>query len=95
MSHPTIALPTARGTFRVAVDGDAAAPALVLSNSLGTTLDMWEPQVPAFARGLRVIRYDTRGHGGSSRGTGPKVLDKNNANKTKPNTIYITHNNQK
>jgi|EP01035_Chromulina_nebulosa_P021981 3-oxoadipate enol-lactonase len=75
MSHPTIALPTARGTFRVAVDGDAAAPALVLSNSLGTTLDMWEPQVPAFARGLRVIRYDTRGHGGSPVTRGPYTFD--------------------
>ena len=58
-------LATARGTFRVAIDGDPALPALVLSNSLGTTLEMWEPQVDAFARSRRLIRYDTRGHGGS------------------------------
>ncbi|AOG22015.1 3-oxoadipate enol-lactonase [Acidovorax sp. RAC01] len=71
MSHSSIALATARGTFRVAVDGDAAAPALVLGNSLGTTLEMWEPQVPAFSQAFRVIRYDTRGHGGSPVTPGP------------------------
>lgn len=61
-------------TLRVAVDGDERAPALVLSNSLGTTLDMWAPQVPALAREFRVIRYDTRGHGGSSVTPGPYVI---------------------
>ncbi|AJF01024.2 3-oxoadipate enol-lactonase [Pandoraea apista] len=60
--------------LRVAVDGDERAPALVLSNSLGTTLDMWAPQVPALAREFRVIRYDTRGHGGSSVTPGPYVI---------------------
>lgn len=71
MSQQATALATARGTFRVAIDGDAAAPALVLGNSLGTTLEMWEPQVPAFAQTFRVIRYDTRGHGGSPVTPGP------------------------
>lgn len=71
MTNPPIRLATARGTFRVAVDGDAQAPVLVLGNSLGTTLDMWEPQVPAFAQVFRVIRYDTRGHGGSPVTPGP------------------------
>ncbi|MCI3204443.1 MULTISPECIES: 3-oxoadipate enol-lactonase [Pandoraea] len=61
--------------LRVAIDGDDHAPALVLSNSLGTTLEMWAPQVPAFAREFRVIRYDTRGHGGSSVTPGPYVID--------------------
>ena len=71
MTNQAIALATARGTFRVAVDGDAEAPALVLGNSLGTTLEMWEPQVPAFSQSFRVIRYDTRGHGGSAVTSGP------------------------
>lgn len=53
------------------LDGPAAAPVLVLSNSLGTTLDMWEPQVAAFAARFRVLRYDTRGHGDSTAGPGP------------------------
>lgn len=62
-------------TLRVAIDGDEHAPVLVLSNSLGTTLDMWAPQVPALAREFRVIRYDARGHGGSSVTPGPYVID--------------------
>jgi 3-oxoadipate enol-lactonase len=66
-----VSLKTARGTFRVTVDGDAAAPALVLSNSLGTTLEMWDPQVAALAEHYRVIRYDARGHGGSPVTPGP------------------------
>lgn len=66
-----VSLDTARGAFRVTVDGDAAAPALILSNSLGTTLEMWDPQVAAFSKNYRLIRYDTRGHGGSPVTPGP------------------------
>lgn len=69
-SQPT-SLDTARGTFRVTVDGDASAPALILSNSLGTTLEMWDPQVAAFAKDHQLIRYDARGHGGSPVTPGP------------------------
>jgi 3-oxoadipate enol-lactonase len=47
-------------------DGPADAPALVLSNSLGTNLSMWDPQIPALAALFRVLRYDTRGHGQSA-----------------------------
>ena len=71
MGHHAFQLPTQRGEFRVAVDGDAASPALILGNSLGTTLEMWEPQVAAFAARFRLIRYDTRGHGGSPVTPGP------------------------
>lgn len=53
-------------TFRVLVEGDPTRPPLMLSNSLGTTLSMWDGQVPVLARHFRVIRYDPRGHGGSS-----------------------------
>lgn len=75
MSNPAYQLPTRRGDFRVAVDGDAAAPALILSNSLGTTLEMWKPQVAAFSARFRLIRYDTRGHGGSPVTPGPYSFD--------------------
>lgn len=51
--------------LRVRIDGPDGAPWLVLSNSLGCTLEMWEPQVAAFSREFRLLRYDTRGHGGS------------------------------
>ena len=39
------------------IDGAAAAPVLVLSNSLGTDLRMWEPQMDALAQCFRVLRY--------------------------------------
>lgn len=48
------------------VDGPAAAPTLVLSNSLGTNLSLWEPQLPTFSKYFRVLRYDSRGHGRTS-----------------------------
>lgn len=57
------------------LDGPADAPVLVLSNSLGTDLDMWSPQLAAFATAFRVLRYDTRGHGRSSVTPGPYTLD--------------------
>lgn len=47
------------------VDGPAGAPPLLLGGSLGTSLAMWRPQLPALAERFRVIRYDHRGHGRS------------------------------
>jgi 3-oxoadipate enol-lactonase len=47
------------------VDGPAEAPVLVLAGSLGSTTQMWRPQVPALAARFRVVRVDLRGHGGS------------------------------
>src|SRR5579871_5175731 len=46
-------------------DGPESAPVLVLSNSLGTSLAMWDAQLPAFTDRFRVLRYDARGHGQS------------------------------
>ena len=45
------------------LDGPEKAPVLVLSNSLGTTLTMWDAQMPALTEHFRVLRYDTHGHG--------------------------------
>nr|WP_314627855.1 3-oxoadipate enol-lactonase [uncultured Noviherbaspirillum sp.] len=53
------------------VEGREDAPVLVLSNSLGTTLDMWAPQMPVLLPHFRVLRYDTRGHGRSDVTPGP------------------------
>ncbi|HEX5650321.1 MAG TPA: 3-oxoadipate enol-lactonase [Steroidobacteraceae bacterium] len=61
--------------FHVAVDGPVDAPCLVLSNSLGSSLEMWAPQVDAFARHRRVLRYDTRGHGRSAVTRGPYSIE--------------------
>lgn len=47
------------------VDGPAEGVPLLLSHSLGVTLETWAPQVAALADRFRVVRYDARGHGGS------------------------------
>jgi 3-oxoadipate enol-lactonase len=57
------------------VAGPDDAPVVVLSNSLGATRAMWDPQVPALAERYRVISYDTRGHGDSPSPAGPYTLD--------------------
>jgi 3-oxoadipate enol-lactonase len=46
-------------------DGTEDAPVLVLSNSIGTTLELWDPQVPSFTQAFRLLRYDQLGHGRS------------------------------
>ena len=45
--------------------GPDGAPVLVLSNSLGTTQELWERQLPALAEHFRVLTYDHPGHGSS------------------------------
>ncbi|MFJ2958763.1 3-oxoadipate enol-lactonase [Streptomyces sp. NPDC087270] len=60
------------------VDGAGGAPPLVLGPSLGTSLAVWDAQVPALARTHRVIRYDLPGHGRSPArlpATGATVAD--------------------
>ncbi|MBL8484392.1 MAG: 3-oxoadipate enol-lactonase [Rhodocyclaceae bacterium] len=64
-------LKTPRLTLNYRLDGADGAPVLVLSNSLGTDLDMWAVQMPELVRHFRVLRYDTRGHGGSAIVPGP------------------------
>jgi 3-oxoadipate enol-lactonase len=54
-----------------ALDGKPSAPALLLSNSLGTSLEMWAPQLEQLSQHFYVIRYDTRGHGKSEVPPGP------------------------
>ena len=54
---------------------DGAGPALLLVNSLGTTLDLWEPQVAPLAARFRLIRYDQRGHGGTPAPQGPYTIE--------------------
>jgi len=63
------------GVLNYQIDGPEGAPVLVLSNSLGTNLHMWDTQVPAFAAHFRVLRYDTRGHGGSLVTEGPYSIE--------------------
>lgn len=67
-------LTTASGTIRYETDGDPSRSAVVLSNSLGTNLDLWEPQAAALAERFHVVRYDSRGHGRSSSPAGPYTM---------------------
>ncbi|QNK34191.1 3-oxoadipate enol-lactonase [Serratia sp. JUb9] len=57
------------------LDGPAGAPLLVLSNSLGTTLDLWQPQMALFTAHFRVLRYNQRGHGGTPLPAAPLTLE--------------------
>lgn len=61
---PTITANGAELNYRL--DGPETAPVIAFSNSLGTTLAMWDAQVAALSGGFRCLRYDTRGHGGSN-----------------------------
>ncbi|HZF25227.1 MAG TPA: 3-oxoadipate enol-lactonase [Steroidobacteraceae bacterium] len=54
--------------LRYEVAGPDGAPALLLINSLGCALEMWDPQLGDFSASFRVIRYDARGHGQSTLG---------------------------
>lgn len=57
------------------LSGPEGAPITVLSHSLASSGIMWEQQMPALVGGYRVLRYDTRGHGGSDAPAGPYTLD--------------------
>jgi 3-oxoadipate enol-lactonase len=56
------------------LDGPEDAPVLLLSNSLGTDLGMWDEQLPSLAGRFRVLRYDQRGHGRSPAPPGPYTI---------------------
>ncbi len=60
----------------VEVTGSASAPALMLSNSLGTNLSMWDDQVEDWSKHFRVVRYDRRGHGRSGVPQGPYSMER-------------------
>jgi 3-oxoadipate enol-lactonase len=57
------------------VTGREDGPVVVLSNSLGATHTMWDENLAALEEHFRVVRYDTRGHGGSPVPPGPSTID--------------------
>src|SRR5690348_4333486 len=61
--------------INVVVEGPENAPVLMLSNSLGTTHAMWQPQLEAFKQHFRLVRFDRRGHGGSGAPKGPYTME--------------------
>jgi 3-oxoadipate enol-lactonase len=54
--------------------GPATAPLLVLANSLGTDLRVWDALLPRLDRRFRVLRYDKRGHGLTDATPGPYAI---------------------
>jgi 3-oxoadipate enol-lactonase len=62
--------------LNVSVEGRQSGPTLMLSNSLGSTMQMWEPQMKALTQMYRVIRYDRRGHGKSGVPPGPYSMER-------------------
>lgn len=59
-------LPLDDVTLHYTEDGDPNGAPVVFANSLGTNLHLWDPILPHLPEGLRIIRYDKRGHGQSS-----------------------------
>ncbi|MBV1701217.1 MAG: 3-oxoadipate enol-lactonase [Hyphomicrobiales bacterium] len=57
------------------LSGPTHAPVLMLSNSLGTTMAMWDALVPHLRGRFRVLRYDMRGHGQTEVVDKPCTLD--------------------
>jgi 3-oxoadipate enol-lactonase len=62
-------------SIHVVVEGAHGAPVLMLSNSLGADLHMWDGQAARFAQRFRLVRYDSRGHGQSSIAPGPYSME--------------------
>jgi 3-oxoadipate enol-lactonase len=68
--------PVEGGQIHYRLDGNQELPVLVLSNSLGTDLSMWDLQMPAFMEHFRVLRYDSYGHGASTFAAGGFGVDR-------------------
>ncbi|MBI3329162.1 MAG: 3-oxoadipate enol-lactonase [Nitrospinae bacterium] len=67
---------TANGiSINYTLEGPASGPIVTMSHSLATDLSMWNPQIPALTSRYRVLRYDTRGHGGTDAPAGPYSLE--------------------
>ncbi|MFZ0844748.1 MAG: 3-oxoadipate enol-lactonase [Pseudolabrys sp.] len=62
--------------INVEVAGNETAPVLMLSNSLGTNLHMWDDQMAEWTKHYRVVRYDRRGHGKSGVPKGPYSMER-------------------
>lgn len=55
-------------------DGDPKGPPVVFANSLGTDMRLWDKVLPLLPEGLRVIRFDKRGHGLSACPSAPYTM---------------------
>lgn len=69
---PFLTVPGARLYWKR--EGRDDAPALVLLNSIGTDMDLWEPVLPFLRENFALLRLDTRGHGASGAEAGDYTL---------------------
>lgn len=65
----------ADATISYRVDGRTDAPPVLLLNSLGTDLSMWDEAASRLSRRYRVVRFDARGHGGSDATRGSYTIE--------------------
>jgi 3-oxoadipate enol-lactonase / 4-carboxymuconolactone decarboxylase len=56
-------------------DGEADKPALLILNSIGCDMSLWDGLVPHLTARFRVLRMDARGHGASDAPVGDYSLD--------------------
>src|SRR5690606_26273214 len=57
------------------LEGPEDAPVVTFSHSLSANLGMWDAQAAALRERYRVLRYDTRGHGGTTATEGAYTLE--------------------
>lgn len=62
-------------SFNVSIGGAEDAPWLTFSNSHATDLSLWDEQAARFQDRFRLLRYDTRGHGGTDATAGSYDFD--------------------
>ncbi len=62
-------------SMKYELSGTEEGEVVLLSHSLGSTLSMWDKQVPVLNENFRVLRFDTRGHGGTDAPEGPYTLE--------------------
>jgi 3-oxoadipate enol-lactonase len=70
---PVITVDNTRINYQI--EGDETSPTLIFSNSLGTDVSMWAPQVPDLLPRFRILRYDTRGLGASDAPAGEYTME--------------------
>ncbi|ARQ02660.1 hypothetical protein CAK95_28830 [Pseudorhodoplanes sinuspersici] len=59
----------------VEVPQPSSKPVVMFSNSIGASMAMWDEVVSRISNQVRVLRYDTRGHGQSDVPAGPYTIE--------------------
>jgi 3-oxoadipate enol-lactonase len=62
-------------TMHIRDEGPRDGRVVVFANSLGTDLRVWDALLPLLPAGLRIVRYDKRGHGLSDATPAPYAME--------------------